>query len=454
MDDTRFNTPGEQRKIDSIAADILRNVRINRSFILWMGFLSALLVVCLAAYVTQLRQGLGVTGLRDFTSWGMYIANFVFFVATSLVGMLISSVLGLIGFQWVKPISRIAEIIAIAFAAVAGLVIISDMGRPDRLPYVFMYGRVQSPILWDVTVVTTYFVLSLLLWFFPLIPDLAISKGRLEGRPAFLVKAYEFLSFRWEHHEVQFRIMNQAIRILLILIIPTAFAIHTVTSWLFAVTPRTGWDSTIFGPYFISGAFVSGTAALIIAMYFFRVNYKLEKYLTDYHFEKIARVLVLVSIVYFYFNLNEFLVPAYKLKTGDAIHLRELFAGHYAMLFWGIQMLGLIIPAILLLIKRMRRPLPMLIISIFMLLGAWFKRYIIVVPPQGHPNLPIQNVPVEWIVYRPTLIETAVTVASIVLVLIIITVLSKLFPVIPIWEMAEEETDREKNMKNSKISGL
>ncbi len=446
MDETRFNTPGEQREIDSIAADILRNVRINRNFILWMGFLSAVLVLCLAAYVIQLRKGLGVTGMRDFTSWGMYIANFVFFVATSLVGMLISSVLGLIGYQWVKPISRIAEIIAIAFAAVAGLVIISDMGRPDRLPYVFMFGRVQSPILWDVTVVTTYFVLSLLLWFFPLVPDLAISKSRLEGRPAFLVKAYDILSFRWEHHEVQYRIMKQAIRILLILIIPTAFAIHTVTSWLFAVTPRTGWDSTIFGPYFISGAFVSGTAALIIAIYFFRVNYKLQKYITDDTFDKIGRVLVLVSIVYFYFNLNEFLVPAYKLKTGDAIHLRELFSGHYAPLFWTIQLGGLVIPVILLLFKRMRRPLPMLVISLFVLCGAWLKRYIIVVPPQAHPNLPIQGVPVEWIIYKPTLIEIAVTVASIILVLIIITILSKLFPVIPIWEMAEEGNENDKTL--------
>ena len=448
MDEIRFNTPEEQRKIDSIAADVLRNVRINKGFILWMGFLLTLLVLCLLAYTIQLSKGLGVTGLRDFTSWGMYIANFVFFVATSLVGMLISSVLGLIGYQWVKPISRIAEIIAIAFAAVAGLVIISDMGRPDRLPFLFRYGRVQSPILWDVTVVTTYFVLSLLLWFFPLIPDLAISRSRMEGRPAFLVKAYEILSFRWEHHEAQYKIMKQAVRILLILIIPTAFAIHTVTSWLFAVTPRTGWDSTIFGPYFISGAFVSGTAAVIIAMYFFRVNYRLEKYLTEDHFEKIGRVLVLVSIVYLYFNLNEFLVPGYKMKAGDAIHLRELFTGHFAPLFWGIQILGLIVPIILLLFKKMRRPLPMLIISLVVLCASWLKRLIIVIPPQAHPNLPIQNVPPEWIVYKPTLIESAVTLASILLVLIIVTILSKLFPVIPIWEMAENDNKKSVNFEN------
>jgi Ni/Fe-hydrogenase subunit HybB-like protein len=437
------NSDGYRERLETISSDVLRNVRLNKGFILWMGFLIIALAACLFAYYIQLRNGLGVTGLRDVTSWGMYIANFVFFVATSLVGMLISSVLGLSGAKWIKPIARIAEIIAVAFAAVAGLVIISDMGRPDRLPYVFLFGRVQSPILWDVTVVTTYFFVSLLLWFLPLIPDLAISKTRLSGRPGILIKAYELLSFKWIHHPKQYEILKQAMRVLLILIVPLAFAIHTVTSWLFAVTPRAGWDSSIFGPYFISGAFVSGTAAVIIAMYFFRVNYKLQKYLTEDLFEKIGRVLVLVSIIYIYFNLNEFLVPGYKLKSLDAIHLRELFKGEYAPLFWGVQLLGLVIPVILLLFRKIRRPMPMLIISIIVLAAAWLKRLIIVVPPQGHPFLPVQHVPVEWIVYKPTLIETAVTLASILLVLIIVTLLSKLFPVLPIWELAEDETGTE-----------
>jgi Ni/Fe-hydrogenase subunit HybB-like protein len=439
MTDMSLKSDQYNKHLDRVSSDLLKTVRINKGFILWMLFLFTALAICLFAYTLQLRKGLIVTGLRDYTSWGIYIANFVFFVATSLVGMLISSVLGLSGVKWIKPIARIAEIIAIAFAAVAGLVIISDMGRPDRLPYVFLFGRVQSPILWDVTVVTTYFVLSLLLWFLPMIPDLAVAKTRLTGRPSLLIRAYELLSFKWQHHEDQYKILNQAVRILLILIIPTAFAIHTVTSWLFAVTPRAGWDSTIFGPYFISGAFVSGTAALIIAMFFFRVNYKLKNYLTDFHFEKIARVLVLVSIVYLYFNLNEFLVPAYKMKKFDAIHLKELFSGTHALLFWGVQLLGLVLPVILLLFKQIRKPLPLFIISLFVLSASWLKRFIIVVPPQAHPYLPIQNVPAEWHFYRPTIIETAITLASIILVLIIITVLSKLFPVLPICELSEEE---------------
>jgi len=443
MTGSAFSSGQYNKKLDSISADILKNVGLNKGFIVWMGFLVIAFGACIFAYTIQLRKGLGVTGLRDITSWGMYIANFVFFVATSLVGMLISCVLGLAGAKWVKPIGRIAEIIAVAFAAVAGLVIVSDMGRPDRLPYVFLFGRVQSPILWDVSVVTTYFVLSLLLWFLPMIPDLAIAKTRLANRPVFLVKAYDILSFKWIHHEAQYKILNQAVRILLILVIPTAFAIHTVTSWLFAFTPRAGWDSTIFGPYFVSGAFVSGTAAVIIAMYFFRVNYNLKNYLTADHFEKMGRVLILVSVLYLYFNLNEFFVPGYKMKTQDAIHLKELFTGGHALLFWGVQLCGLVIPVFLMLFRSVRRPTPMLIISTIMLISAWLKRFLIVVPPQAHPYLPVQNFPVEWIVYKPTLIEILVTAASFLLVLIIITILSKLFPVIPIWELAEDEIKKE-----------
>jgi len=157
----------------------------------------------------------------------------------------------------------------------------------------------------------------------------------------------------------------------------------------------------------------------------------------------ITHPFILISVVYIYFNINEFLVPGYKLKSADAIHLRELFTGDHAFLFWGVQLFGLVIPVFLMLFRAIRRPLPMLIISIVMLVAAWFKRYIIVVPPQEHPFLPVQNFPAEWLIYKPTLIESLVTIASILLVLIIVTILSKLFPVIPIWELAEEEAKKE-----------
>lgn len=428
-------TYDKEKLIQAVTAPI--NLR-SKPFLAWLTFLTLLLGVCLYAYSIQLREGLGVTGLRDYVSWGMYIANFVFFVASSLIGMLISSVLGLIGMQWVKPITRIAEIIAIAFAAVAGLVIVSDMGRPDRLINVFIHGRFQSPILWDVTVVTTYVAISVLLYFLPLIPDLAMCKNNLHKAPRWLQKTYHILSMNWTGSPAQAEIIRRAMRILLILIIPVALSIHTVTSWLFAVTHRPGWDSTIFGPYFVSGAFVAGSAAVIIAMFFFRKNYKLHDYITEMHFDKMAKLLVLVSLVYLYFNINEYLVPAYKLKKLESAHLHELFSGAEAPFFWSVQLLGLVLPIILLLIKPFRKPLPALIISIAVLIGAWLKRYLIVIPTMENPFLPIQHVPQNFVHYSPTLIEIAITMASFVLVFLIITIFSKLFPILPVYEMTEK----------------
>jgi len=173
-------------------------------------------------------------------------------------------------------------------------------------------------------------------------------------------------------------------------------------------------------------------------MYFYRVNYKLKDYITDLHFDNMGKLLVLVSLVYLYFNLNEYMVPGYKMKKFEAIHIHELFTGAHAFLFWSTQLLGLVIPIILLLFKKMRKPFPMLIIGIFVLVGAWFKRYIIVVPTQEHPFLPIQNVPMNFKVYTPTLIEILITIAPFILVLLIITILSKVIPIISIHETLEE----------------
>ena len=432
MDDNKFT-------IDKITSDLTHHIRINKGFLIWMGFLTASLLVCLYAYSLQLRNGLGVAGIRDYVTWGLYLSNFVFFVAASLIGMLISAVLGLIGMKWLTPITRIAETIAVAFAAVAGLVIVSDMGRPERLLYVFIYGRPQSPILWDVTVIITYFTLSLLLMFLPLIADMAIIHRRVASLPAWLKPVYKVLSLNFTDQPEQNKIINRAIRILLILLIPAALSIHTVTSWLFAVTSRPGWDSTIFGPYFVSGAFVAGSAAVVIAMFFFRRNYKLQDYLTDLHFDNMGKVLATVSLVYLYFNINEFLVPGFKLKRGDAIHLQELFAGKDALMFWTVQVGGLILPILFLLFRRFRKPLPILIISVVVLIAAWFKRYLIVIPTQEHPFLPIQHVPQNFVHYSPTLIETLISIAPFILVLMIITLISKFFPVIPLHETAREK---------------
>ncbi len=426
--------------LDKITWDLIRPTQSHKGLTVWIVVLISIMIAFLYPYIIQLRDGLGsTTALRDFVSWGMYISNFVFFVAISLVGFLITAVLGLLKFKWIEPIARIAEIVALAFVMVAGLVIIVDMGRPDRVHHLLLYGRLQSPILWDVTVITTYIAISSLLFLLPLIPDMAIAAQRVKSLPEWQKKLYTILSFGFTHKPEQYRIIKRGMRILSVLIMPVALAIHTVTSWLFAATLRPGWDTTIFGPYFVTGAFVAGVAAVVIMMQIFRVNFKLKDYIKEEHFDQMGKLLVFVSLVYLYFNLNEYLVPAYKMKTADAAHIRELFTGHWAPLFWMGQTFGLIIPILLPIFKRFRTPKMLTFISVFVVIGAWIKRYIIVIPTMLHPHLPMQNVPEDYTTYIPKTAEMLITFGTLGLVFIIITVLAKVFPVVPIWEVAKEK---------------
>ncbi len=438
----KIESPEESRKLlNKIVFDLTRSiVKKDELTRFWFFILIMFSAVGLWGWGVQIDKGLGVTGMRDYVSWGMYIANFVFFVAVSLIGFLISSTLHLLNISWSKPISRVAEQVAIAGVALAGIIIVNDMGHPDRLLNVFIHGRFASPIVWDVSVVMTYLTISVLLFYLPLIPDLALLRDRMGNEvPKWKMKIYSILALGWNGNAKQYKTIYHAMRVLMILIIPVGLSIHTVTSWLFAATLRAGWDSTIMGPYFVAGAFVAGSAAVVMLMYAYRLRYGLKEYFEDIHFDQMGKLLVFVSLLYLYFNVNEFLVPGYKMKAAEGVHLLNIFVGRYALMFWSVQILGLILPIILMLFRFFRKPLPLTIISVVVLIGAWFKRYIIVIPTLEHPFLPIQNVPAEFHHYSPTGIEIMITLFSFTAALLIITILAKLFPVITIWEYAEEK---------------
>ena len=442
------STAEPRNLLDKITRDLTRSiVQKDEMGRMWFFLLIMFMIVGLWGWIIQIRTGLGVTGMRDYVSWGMYIANFVFFVAVSLIGFLISSALHLLKINWAKPISRVAEQVAIAAVALAGVIIVMDMGRPDRFLNIFLHGRFASPIIWDVTVVTTYLAISVLLFYIPLIPDLAYLRDNpVQGIAKWKIRLYSFLSLGWKGNAEQYKIYYHSLRVLMLLIIPVGLSIHTVTSWLFAATLRSGWDTTILGPYFVAGAFVAGTAAVIILMFVYRLRYGLKEYFTDYHFDMMGKLLVFVCLVYLYFNINEYLVPGYKMKAAEGVHLRELFKGTFSGMFWVVQITGVVLPIVLLIIKYFRRPLPIAIISVVVMISSWFKRYLIVIPTLEHPFLPVQNVPDHFKNYSPTSTEIMITIFSFVAALFIISVLAKLFPVISILEYAEEKGIDTKNL--------
>lgn len=426
-------------------------VKTSTRYKIWIAILLLVIVFGMYGYYRQIRYGLVVTAMRDYTSWGIYISNFVFFVAISLVGSLFSSILKLNKNEWAKPLIRISEIIAVAAIICAAVIIIIDMGRPDRFIYVFKFGRIQSPIIWDVIIISTYLVISFILLYLSLLPDIAICRDCLTAIPKWKKKLYKITAINWSNQPEQVLILKKIGRILSITVLPVAFAIHTVTSWLFATTWRPGWDSTNLGPYFVSGAFMVGAAVIIFAMYFIRKYLNLKSYITTTHFDHMGKLLVLLSLVYFYFNINEYLGPAFKMVGVEGEHITELFVGKYAPMYWLVQIFGLVLPIVFLLFKNLRKPVPIVIISTFVILGAWFKRFLIVIPSLQHPYLPIQDVDESYLHYVPTWEEWAITMASFASLLLIITILIKLFPVIPIQELEnpiEELSLESKKLKN------
>ena len=266
-----------------------------------------------------------------------------------------------------------------------------------------------------------------------------------ERNGKWLQKLYEILGSFWKNKPAQFKITNKAINILSISIIPVAFAIHTVTSWLFATTYRPGWDSTNFGAYFISGAFLVGSGGVLIAMYVFRTHYKLEKYITDDHFDRMGKVVVLLALLYLYFNVNEFLVPAFKMKKSEEEHLLGLFTGEFAPVFWFAIFTAMIIPIGILLFKKGRRPKAAFIAGILVVVGSWFKRYLIVTPTLLHPFLPMHDVPANYKHYFPTWEEWSIAGGSLAGALLVITFFARIFPIIPIHETIIETESHENN---------
>lgn len=481
----------------------------GRGFYAVTGALAAIVGWGIIAYTVQLRYGLGVTGLRDNVMWGLYITNFVFFIGISHAGTLISAILRVTGADWRRPITRLAEAITVFALLVAAPMVLIDMGRPDRILNILLHGRIQSPILWDVLSITTYLTGSLLYLHLPLIPDLAIL-GRLPELPAWRRRLYRMLAMGWRGTQEQRILLERAIATMAVVIIPVAVSVHTVVSWIFGMTLRAGWNSTIFGPYFVIGAIFSGIAGVVVAMAAFRWMYHLEEYITEVHFRRMGYLLLTLALIYGYFTFAEYLTPAYKMEVSERGYLAAVLSGQFAPLFWFTQIGGVLVPVLLLTVPglpgvpRLRtapllqprlaftamaatvgllivisvpgfpaaavsstdalrtaapwillvlggwlfltllpvfraRPIAaMVVAAILVNIGAWLKRFVIIVPTLQNPFLPIQRAPVGWALYTPTWVEWSITAAALSGFVLIYILFSKVFPIVSIWETREE----------------
>jgi len=406
--------------------------RWSPRFLVFVGALAAVVGWGAYAYSVQLQRGLVVTGMRDTVSWGLYIANFVFFIGISHVGALMSAILRITHAEWRRPVTRMAEAITVCSLFVGAAMPIIDLGRPDRLLNIVLYGRLQSAILWDFLSISTYLAGSLLFFYLFLIPDLAICRDRLHGIGRLRRWMYRSLSLGWTGSADQRRRLERSIGILTVLILPIAISVHTVVSWIFAMTLRVGWNSTIFGPYFVAGALFSGVASVLMAMALFAHFYKLERWITPVHFRNLAYLLLVLDIVYIYFTLNEYLTVSYKPEGAEGALLAALYGGSFAPAFWTIQIGGLLVPAFLLAFRRTRTTLGIVVAATLVNVTMWLKRYLIVVSTLATPQMPG-----GWGSYWPTWVEWSITAAAFAGFVLLFALLSRVVPIVSIWEVQE-----------------
>ncbi|MEW6232150.1 MAG: NrfD/PsrC family molybdoenzyme membrane anchor subunit [Chloroflexota bacterium] len=411
----------------------------SKGYYAFVLFLLAVVAWGLYAYSTQLRYGLIVTGMRDVVMWGLYIVNFVFFIGISHAGTLISAILRVTHAGWRTPVTRMAEVITVVALMIGATMPFIDMGRPDRVLNLFFYGRFQSPLIWDILAITTYLTGSIIYLYLPLIPDLALMRDRL-GPDASALKHrfYTSLAVGWRNTPEQRQRLERAIGIMAVLIIPIAVSVHTVVSWVFAMTLRPGWDSTIFGPYFVVGAIFSGIASILIVMAIFCKLYHLEEYITEKHFRYLGYMLMALLLLYLYFTLSEYLTVGYKLEVEEKHLLTLLMLGKNAPWFWFFVLGGLVLPGFLLL-RSGRQTIPRIVTAAVLVnVAMWVKRFVIVVP-----SLQVPLMPFEFGAYTPTWVEWSITVAAFAAFMLIFALFVKVFPIISIWEVAEQHHEEE-----------
>ncbi len=399
-----------------VGNDIAIHTEIMPTKLWWGAFLiSALLAgVFVSAFAISIGTGIGTTGISHPVGWGVFIVNFVFWIGIGHAGTLISAILFLFRQNWRTAINRSAEAMTIFAVLTAGVFPLFHTGRPWFAFYWLLplpngrgplWVNFNSPLLWDVFAVSTYGTISVVFWYIGLVPDVAQIRDRAKHPIRKLV--YGILSLGWTGSGRGWRHYEAAYLMLAGLATPLVLSVHTIVSFDFAVSVIPGWHTTIFPPYFVAGAIFSGFGMVLTLTIIMRVVFKLEDYITLNHLESMAKVVLTTSMVVGTAYITEFVIAYYSGVEGERYHFSNRLFGPY---WWaGLIMYGcnMAVPQ-LLWFKAIRRNIPVLfVITLFVNLGMWFERYVIVVSSLHRDFLPS-----SWGYYNFKAMDWALTIGS------------------------------------------
>ena len=415
------------RPLGRLSGPYLLAVALSAAVVAWAGF----------AWAYQITYGIGVAGIRRPVFWGFYIINFVFWIGISHAGTLISAILRLTEAGWRKPITRAAEAITVFCLMIGGMFPLIHLGRVWLfywlIPYPnerMLWPNFRSPLLWDMTAIFTYVTGSVLFLYLPLIPDLALMANRSTGLSR---QIYRALSLGWTGSDRQWHAIERAMKLMAGMILAVAVSVHSVVAFDFAMSIAPMWHSTIFAPYFVAGAIFSGIAALVLVMAALRHFLQLHKYLRPLHFDNLAKLLLLMSLVWMYFTVAEHLTTWYGNAPAEIAVFNAREHGGFGVALATMVVCNFVIPFILLGIRRLRNITTTCISSVCVLVGMWLERFLIVVPTLAHPPLGS-----GWGSYWPTWVELSITVGTFAAMVLLYLIFVKVVPIIAIWEYEDD----------------
>ena len=417
--------------------DIIATLRPpGRKYFIGMAFVLAGLAFGAFSWGWQLRYGLGVTGYTPPIFWGTYITCFVFWVGIAHSGTLISAILLLFRSGWRTAVYRTAEAMTVFAVMTAGLFPILHLGRAWYFYWVMPYpnfrgvwSNFKSPRVWDVFAISTSLTVSATFLLMGLIPDVAAVRDQARG---WRKKLYGLVSFGWKGSDREWHHFGRMYLYLAGFATPLVLSVHSVVSWDFAMSIVPGWHATIFAPYFVAGAIFSGCGMVITILVPLRKAFHLERYVQVRHFESLAKVCLLTASIVAYAYATEFFMAWYSGNPFERASFYNRAFGQYWWATWIMLTCNAFIPQVLW-FKKIRTSIRSLfVISIFINIGMWFERFVIIVTGLSHEYEPWQ-----WRYYLPRWPELGIIIGSFCWFSMWFLLFIKFFPSVAIAEVKE-----------------
>jgi Ni/Fe-hydrogenase subunit HybB-like protein len=424
------------KTISDVNNGILANLATPQPayYVAW-GLAVLALAYGIGCWVYLISNGMGVSGLGSPVYWGVLITDFVFWVGIGHAGTLISAILFLFRAKWRNTVNRSAEAMTVFAVITAGLFPLIHVGRVWFASYWMLplpntnnlWINFRSPLVWDVFAISTYLTISVLFWYMGLVPDLASIRDRVKG---FRRLVYGLMSFGWRGTARQWHNYEAGYGFLAALATPLVLSVHSVVSWDFAMALQPGWHTTIFPPYFVAGAILSGCAMVYTLLIPIRKMFRLEEFITRDHLEACVKLTLLTSTIVFYAYAVEFFVAWYSGNSYEWAVFEKRAIGPYSFYFWTMVFCNCIFP-LAWWSKRIRNNVTAsFIIAVLINVGMWFERYNIIIS-----SLVEDFIPGSWGHYEPTWIEMGLTIGSFGWFFFWFLIFCKFFPIVSMSEL-------------------